>query len=179
MPEIPEFKIPGAPPTDPRFLEFLRGLKYFAEEPFERGTNRWHPRDGEWYLYDPKSWVIEDLGLPDTAPESALQQNFMKPWEVRESSVPDLFERLEKAKASYASRVPLAKNLVWSPLGGGDWRNAFKRTSQPPPTNPGPHPPLPEPCVKRVDEVNEWRRRGLITEDQAQRLIEAIVAECT
>jgi hypothetical protein len=170
------------PPTDPAYVNFLDGLKKVTGDPKATSIWRWHPRDGKWYSYDPAKWVIEDLGLADTSPENALQQEWGFPnstYRVQELFAPELFERLKKASAAYLGRFPRA-NLVWSPWGGGDWRNAFERGRDPHPP-PGPHPPstLPPECVKRVEEVKEWERRGFITHDQAQKQIDAIVAECT
>jgi hypothetical protein len=168
-------------PTDPAYLSFLEGLKKVAADPKATSRWRWHPRDGKWYTYDPTTYVIEDLGLVDTSPEMAFRQSWGFPdstYQVVEMFVPELFERLKKAAAAHLARYPSA-NLIWSPWGGGDWRNAFERGRQPhPPTDP--HiPTLPPECVKRVNDVQEWERRGYITHDQAQLQINAIVAECT
>lgn len=171
------------PPTDPAYSRFIAGLKKVAADPKLEGARRWHGREQNWYVYDRVKWGFEDVGLADTPPESALRQDWKIPhstWSVVDFSVPQLFERLQKAFAAYSRSFPKG-NLVWSPLDGGDWRNAFER----PADRPKPPPPkgngvtLPEAAVKAIEQVKEYERRGFITHEQAQRMIAAIIAEHT
>jgi hypothetical protein len=170
-------------PTDPAYLRFLEGLRTVAGDPI--GKDR-------WYEYSRKEWVLEDLGLADTPPETALSMDFPRfniqdmkfdtaphARTVYESGVPDLFQRVQKAHASLVQRYPHA-TLVWSPWGDGDWRSAYKRVDGSPNIDETDDKTgVPADCVRRINEVGEYRRRGLITNDQAQKLVAAIVAECT
>ena len=169
------------PPTDPVYVRFLEGLKSFVP----RSISRWNAKDEKWYSYALADWGMEDLGLADTSPDPALRgiiEYFNQQPEVIEFWVPDLFNRLRKAAAAHWKRFPQAY-LVWTPAGGGDWRSAFRKQTQPIPQKPspekGPYDALSPDCVKRVEQVREWLRRDIITHDTARRLIDEIVAECT
>jgi hypothetical protein len=168
------------PPIDPAYTRFLEGLKRLSKG--KNPNERWDAKSEHWYTYDPAKWGMEDLGLTDTSAEQAFRKNYQTfpqlTWEITEIFVDDLFLRLRKVGASYMKMYPHA-TLVWVPWGGGDWRAAFERTHPsplPPPLGSG---PLPPECVKSIQQVQEYARRGFITHDQKQRLIESIIAECT
>jgi hypothetical protein len=175
------FSLPSNPPTDPAYLRFLDGLKRLGADPRGSATLHWHPRDEKWYTYAPVEWGMEVSRLPPTPPGLALRARFGWPtpagWDVNEFEVPELFARVQQA---YARSGRPTANLVWAPADGGAWRIAFQRAASPPPHVPIPTGvPLPPPCVARAKQVQEWERRGFVTHDQAQAMINAIVAECT
>lgn len=60
-------------PVDPAYTRFLAGLEQIAADPSGRGAWRWHPPDGKWYDYPRSTWVLEEIGMPDTPPGSAFQ----------------------------------------------------------------------------------------------------------
>ena len=176
----PMLEFPGQAPTDPAYERFRDDLKKVAKDPDRTARWRWHARDGKWYAYAEGDWVLEDVGLADTSPQMAMQSafGFPKPsWSVNELFLPDLFRRLQGAYAEAETKYPGA---VWSPWGGGDWRNAFKRSGPiPVPPKPDDPPPLNPECERRIKDVQTYHRRGFITYDQQQVLIADIVAECT
>lgn len=175
------FDVPGQPPADPAYERFRVGLMEVVDSPSRTNRWRWHSGDGKWYVYAAEDWVLEDVGIPDTSPQLAIQQKWGFPestWSVSELFLPDLFRRLGTASKATNTRYP---DAVWSPWGGGDWRNAFKRTGPIPPRPPngnGRGPIDPE-CERRIKEVQTYHQRGFITYDQQQQLIAEIVAECT
>jgi hypothetical protein len=180
--DFPPFHSPFDPPPDPAYLRFLKGLKEVTADPAGKETWRWHGREGKWYVYDTAKFGMEDFGAADTSPQNALFSQWGIPhskWVVNEFQVPDLFGRLQKAYTALVATHPKAANLVWSPWGGGDWRNAFERPPGVPPPTTKPPPQPPPACMKRIEDVQAYERSGVITHDQAQRLIEKIVAECT
>jgi hypothetical protein len=171
-------------PIDPSFIAFREGLAKAVKDSADRWGWRWHPRDNKWYVYSSTEWVLEDLGLPDTSPEEAVKKKSTWPtptYEVQSFFLERLWERLRKAANSYSSRHP-GVNLVWSPWGDGDWRSAFKRTPGVPPVRRnGDHVDvrLPARALEQVKEIEEWQRRGYISADQAQKMINEVIARNT
>lgn len=162
-------------PTDPAYLRFLAGLKQVAADPAVKVRWRWHPKDGMWYAYPDAAWGLEDVGLPDTSPGYALQEEWStgkRTWSVRELQVPGLYSQVQGDYPRNLGRTP-GRNLVWGPFDGGDWRHAVARTGG------GGGGGLDPACVKRINDVRAYERAGHIPHDEAQRQINAIVAECT
>ena len=138
--------------------------------------------DKKWFTYAAKDWVFEDLGIPDTSPEGAVKKKEVWPtpvYEVESLFLRALWERLEKAATSYRSQYP-GLNLVWSPWGDGDWRSALRRWPEQGPA-PGDkvHVRLPPRALEQIKEIKEWQRRGYISADQAQKMINEIIAGTT
>src|SRR5438105_7053439 len=115
-------------PTDPAYTRFIDGLKQIASDLSAKGTWRWDAKQQKWSDFPASSWVIEDLGLADTTPEPAIRQwgYPVNAWEIQDYAVADLLARIQKAHASFAVKYSNA-TLVWSPWGGGDWRNVYER----------------------------------------------------
>jgi hypothetical protein len=161
----------GAPP-DPAYTAFLDGLKRFAALPVGKSVERWHPKDAHWYSYDPKDWGEEDLSAPKTPPESGLTEGFSgfgQKWELHELQVPDLFARVQKAYATLSSQHATA-NLVWTPAGGGEWRNAFKRPTK----GSDGTPPI---AITLIAQVRQLEGTGDLTHAEAEARIKQIKAQ--
>ena len=60
-------------PTDPAYEKFYKRFEQVVEQ---RKDWRWHGRDQEWYTYDRAEWIMEDAGLADTRPETAMTQDY-------------------------------------------------------------------------------------------------------
>lgn len=173
----------GAPP-DPRYLSFKQGIKKANDDFADRWRWRWAPGHGAWLTYSADSWIMNDVGIADTTPglgldfgnDSRLDSDLW--W-------PDLFARLDAVQRHYRARFPDTTaggkgGLVWTWRYGGDWRVAIPHPnggghSDPPPNGHT----LPPECLKRIEDVREYVRRGIITAAQGQRLINEIVADCT
>lgn len=180
------FENPLLPPTDPKYVAFLAGLKKIAEGEAAHAWDRWDPGEGKWYRWDPADWVLEDVGLADTSVGPTLQDKSFRlgqpDWEYRDFGAPQLFRSVEAAYNRYKAFLPNLR-LVWGPWGGGDWRSAWRRPSKVPSPPPPPPPPpgsgLPKGCQERIAWVQDAERRGFVVHDVAQRMINEIVAECT
>src|SRR5438552_2157071 len=167
------------PPTDPAYERFLQGLVEVAEH---KKPWRWHGRDQKWYTYDDSAkWILEDAGLADTPPGTALRPDnlgFPTSWTVQKLFVPDLFAALRSAYGKIVAQYPKLANPVWSPWGGGDWRNAIQRAGGP--GRQGPIPPeLPAAALARIARVRAFEARGDLTADEAAKIVAEIVREYT
>jgi hypothetical protein len=167
------------PPPDPAYIRFLDGLKAAAASA-PPVLSCWHGQDEKWYLYAWREWALVDVYVAPTPPGLALMQEYgafpKTSWRVNEFSVPDLFSRVQQAWRALHPRFS-AMPLVWT-FPKGEWRQPLKRQT---PTPPPPAPPqVTDPnCVKRIQDVRAYEQAGYISHDQAQRLIERIVADCT
>jgi hypothetical protein len=145
---------------------------------------RWNPGQARWFGYPAESWILDDIGIPDTSAGTAAEGHYIgddDPAVERAQAdmwLPDVFARLQLAHSRYSPRWP---NLVWTWRNGGDWRSAVSRGNNPHPGDPNPPGAiqLNPACLKRVAEVQEWMRRGVVTSIDGQRLIRDIVEQCT
>jgi hypothetical protein len=162
-------------PTDPAYLEFLKGLKRVVALPVGKSLERWNAKDGHWWIYDPKTWGEEDVGAPPTPPGDALRQvyggNFGEQhWELQELFLPALFTQLKTDYASLISRHPKA-NLVWTP--DGAWRSAFKRpTDDDKKDHSGKE--LPPSAIDEIFKIRELERTGDLKHEEAEARIKKI-----
>lgn len=178
-------------PTDPTYIAFRDGLLKANDDVIDKWRWRWSPTHAGWFTYAVADWILDDVGLADTAPGSSFEliKNDDHAVEMARADnfLPDVYARVIQAQSRYEGRWP---NLVWTWRYGGDWRAVQPRPSGSStypgePGGPGPatgdewmtH--LNQECVQRVEEVREWVRRGVITSVDGQRMIRAIVEECT
>lgn len=173
----------GAPP-DPRYLAFKQGAQRANDDLTDAHRWRWAPGHGSWLTYSMTAWIMDDVGIPDTTPTFSL--DFGDDSDLGSDLwMPELFRRIDASHQKYRSRWPDTTvsgrgGLVWTWRNGGDWRVAIPKVDggghdddpQPPPT-------LPAECLKRVADVREYMRQGIITAAEGQRLIRTIVDECT
>jgi hypothetical protein len=153
---------PFAPP-DPAYAPFVKGLEQVASDAGANANYFWHPKTSKWYFYPHKDWILEDPGLGSTTDSSAFGPPELKnrdgKWvsvaRVNSLGVAALFAKVREAQAKAEATDP-KRNLVWHPV-GGYWRNAIKRTGA-----GGPGPNLPSEALKRLDEVDEQVRAGII-----------------
>ena len=169
-------------PVDPAYIAFKTGLEKAVSDAGDRWRMRWNPQSKKWFGYPVAEWIFEDLNIPDTSPEGAVKKKATWPqptYEVQRLYLNDLWDRLEKAARTHATQYPHLK-LVWSPWGDGDWRNAVQRKSAPPPQPPPPRRPSLDPRVEeQITQIEAWRERGYISADQAQKMINAVLAAAT
>ena len=162
-------------PTDPNYIAFRDGYLKADDDITDALRWRWAPAHKAWFKYPPNKWILDDVSLPDTA---GPWSGFLRPGSA-DLYLPDVYERVSADYRRYQARWP---GLVWTWLGGGDWRVASSRTPGSSDEGDGDSDDdvivTPE-CDRRVREVREWLRRGVITGADAQRMIHDIVATCT
>lgn len=170
-------------PTDPSYLAFRDGLLVANDDVIDKFRWRWSAAHSKWYTYSIDAWILDDVAIPDTSAGSGFELIRNDEADVEKARadlwLPDLFRRLVSDAAKYRDRWP---NLVWTWRNGGDWRVAQSRSGAGTPDETGGgdwETGLTPECVKRVKDVREWIRRGVITAVDGQRLIREIVAECT
>jgi hypothetical protein len=181
----------GVPP-DPGYVAFRDGLLKANNDVIDKWRWRWSAKHAGWFTYAIDDWILDDVGLPDTAPGSSfdLIKNEDPTVELARTDtfLPDVYARVQEAHSRFEKRWPY---IVWTWRYGGDWRSVMARPPYPvPPDIPDPggvgpstgddwmtH--LNQECVERVEQAREWVRRGYITSVDGQRLIRAIVEECT
>lgn len=172
-------------PTDPKYISFRDGWMKANDDLIDAYRWRWNAGQAKWYGYPAATWILDDIGIPDTSVGSTIEFLHL----LRDDDpgaeqaradryLPDVFSRLQQAHAKYSPKWP---NLVWTWRNGGDWRSAVSRGSSQHPgdANPPSGIQLHPDCLRRVAEVQEWMRRGVLTSIDGQRLIRDIVEQCT
>jgi hypothetical protein len=176
----------GLPP-DPVYIAFRDGVLKANDDVTDRWRWRWSPSHKGWFTYSVQRWILDDVGVADTPAgtsfdlikndESAVELARADTW------LPEIFARVQTGYARNQARWP---GLVWTWLGGGDWRNAMDRDDPGTPRRPdgshdepGRHTPLNRECQQRVADVRSWIANGTITAAQGQRMIAQIVEQCT
>jgi hypothetical protein len=136
---------------------------------------RWHPLDGVWYSYSADKFILDDVGLPLT--ETPVGWRWKPPdepsdafWKYNDSTLADAFRNIEAAYGGFKTRYPHA---VWNPR-SGEWRAALRRTTG---TGGHGHGDPSTSAQLRIANVRKAEAEGLITHEQATRLIEDILAE--
>lgn len=176
------FQLPNQPPPDPAYLRFVEGLKTQAADPNATQWWRWHPGDGKWYVYSPAAWIMEDARFPDTPGGYALEDAFDIAltglrWKLKEFYLPDLFRRLTQAYGNLRRQFPTS-TPVWTPRGGGDWRNAIRRPPEGPVPDTGSKTGLSPACLAEIEKIRAYAREGYVSMATAQRLIDRVVENC-
>jgi hypothetical protein len=175
-------------PTDPVYIAFRDGVMKANNDVTDAWRWRWSPKFKGWFTYSVDRWILDDVGVVDTPAGSSFHLINNADPNVEEARttmfLPPVFRAVEGAYQQHQTRWP---NLVWTWLGGGDWRNAMDRADphQGHPT-PDKTPPTDDPidrltpeCKQRIADVRAFAARGDITTAQSQRLIARIVEECT
>jgi len=171
-------------PTDPAYISFREGIRIAHRDAIDKFRWRWHPRTAKWYQYPVQKFILDDVSVPDTSPGSSFHLIWDDEDNVEAARtslwLPDLFARLGKDYAKYQTRWP---HLVWTFWNGGDWRASSARSGTTVPPTSGETEPwkvgLNPECVRRVEEVREWMRRGMLPTVDGQRIIRTIIEECT
>jgi len=163
-------------PPDPAYLRFKDGIVKTRDDIADRYRWRWSPKDTKWYTYSIKDWILEDVQVADT-PVASMVNLWQEQW--LDLQLPRVFEALTSAYGRSRARWP---TLVWTYLGGGDWRNVTsRRTGVPdrPPEQPPKKPaPIPQECLDRMTSARKLAEDGYITSAQAQQIIRQIAEEC-
>lgn len=165
-------------PIDPAYAPFVEGVKRVAADPPANSTYYWHPATSTWYPYPHADWILEDLALAPTTDSSAIEGPELKERDgklvavvsVTESALGPLFTKVREANAAAHATHPKA-NLIWHPI-GGRWRNAIKRKAA-----GGGGWDLPAEALKRLDEVDEHVRAGIIDHETGERRKLEIISE--
>jgi hypothetical protein len=165
------------PPEHPHWRRFVDGMETYLTGADSPARWRWHPKDGVWYSYPSVNFILDDVGIAPTetpaefqwTPADKPQDAFYK---YNDWQLADAFRKIEAAYDGFKSRY---EHAVWNPR-SGEWRAALRRTAAPQPTPPPPPPP-PESAKVRIAKIREAEARRLITRDDAQKLIDDILAE--
>lgn len=164
-------------PADPAYLRFKSGIVKTRDDIADRFRWRWSPKDTKWYTYSIADWILEDVQVADT-PMSSMVNLRREQW--LDNSLPGVFEAVGRAYDRTRLSWP---NLVWTHLGGGDWRNPTSRVPgvpDRPPEKPAQKPaPIPQECLDRMKAARKLAEDGYITSAQAQQIIRQIAEECS
>jgi hypothetical protein len=184
MNQFPQIKNTFGPPPDPAYVRFIDGLEDHLRGLDSPERWRWHPPTSDWYRYPISDWILEDVGLAPT--ESYVEckfEQFTSGWErvpqmPSSFKLPSLFAEVAQAYQKLKTRTAYP---VWSAR-TGEWRNAVKRTDGvggPVRIDEIDEGRLPKVARDRIARVRDAERQGLISRDEAAKLIVDIVDEYT
>jgi hypothetical protein len=166
-------------PLDPAYISFRDGYLRAVDDFADQSRWRWSPHHEHWYVYSQHEWILDDIGIGDTAGTWVALNNASAT--SADLHLPPVFRAVSTQYRRYVKRWP---GLVWTFRNGGDWREALSRNPKRTP-GPGtgkglpPTPALPAQALAQITQVQEYVAKGLISVADGQRLIRDIVAKWT